>query len=253
MALLLRARPGGALLRSGRDVTIAVGEHVRMPRTYRSRDIFWWLDSIGRLDERYDQVDDLIRARNVPSPQLVGTPDRSDLDLNALVAQGVELVGRVAAVRDGTVFFSGALRNVCTLADLKLNRLLGTIDAWAAEAGLDDAEAAVPPPTHVPDAPRLSIDLVAEGYETRRLGDRLPGRLLLARAARPRPQGRDPPRRRRRPRRARALPDRPQLPAAPQVQLHPRRRRRRDGSRRPPGRPSGDDRAHPPGDGALLT
>ena len=137
-----------------------------MPRTYRSRDIMWWLDRIGRLDERFDQVDDLVRARSVPSPQLVGTPDRTDLDLNALVSRGAELVGRVAAVRDGTAYFSGALRNVCTLADLKLNRLLGTIDAWAAEAGLGDRTAQRPEPTRVPEAPRLAIDLVADGYES---------------------------------------------------------------------------------------
>ena len=54
------------LLRSGREVTIAVGEHVRMPRTYRGRDVMWWLDQLGRLDERYDEVDDLVRARHVP-------------------------------------------------------------------------------------------------------------------------------------------------------------------------------------------
>jgi putative flavoprotein involved in K+ transport len=57
--------------RSGRPVTISVGEHVRMPRVYRGRDIQWWLDKVGRLDERYDEVDDLVRARHVPSPQLV--------------------------------------------------------------------------------------------------------------------------------------------------------------------------------------
>ena len=103
-----------------------------MPRTYRGRDIMWWLDRIGRLDERCDEVDDLVRARHVPSPQLVGTPDRATLDLNALTARGAELVGRLAAVRDGTALFSGSLRNVCNLADLKLVRLLDTIDAWAA-------------------------------------------------------------------------------------------------------------------------
>ena len=53
------------LHRSGRPVTLAVGEHVRMPRTYRGRDILWWLDAAGVLDERYDEVDDLVRARNV--------------------------------------------------------------------------------------------------------------------------------------------------------------------------------------------
>src|SRR5262249_9707342 len=55
---------------SGRPVTLSVGEHVRMPRTYRGRDIFWWTERAGILDERYDDVDDLVRARHVPSPQL---------------------------------------------------------------------------------------------------------------------------------------------------------------------------------------
>ena len=53
--------------RSGRPVTLAVGEHVRMPRTYRGKDIMWWMDAAGVLDERYDQIPDLIRARNLPS------------------------------------------------------------------------------------------------------------------------------------------------------------------------------------------
>jgi len=142
-------------------VTIAVGEHVRMPRTYRGRDIMYWLDQIGRLDERYDEVDDLVRARHVPSPQLVGTPDREDLDLNALTARGATLVGRLGAVQDGKASFSGSLRNVCNLADLKLKRLLNTIDQWA---GLEPGPR--PEPTRVDDQPRVQIDLDAEGYET---------------------------------------------------------------------------------------
>jgi putative flavoprotein involved in K+ transport len=149
------------LLRSGREVTVAVGEHVRMPRTYRGRDIFWWLDRTGRLDERWDEVDDLVRARHVPSPQLVGTPERRDLDLNALTARGAELVGRLSAARDGTALFSGSLRNVCKLADLKLVRLLDAVDEWAA-----DGSGPRPAPTRVDDEPRLAIDLVAEGYDT---------------------------------------------------------------------------------------
>ena len=47
------------LARSGRPVTLAVGEHVRMPRTYRGRDILWWMDASGLLDERWDAVPDL--------------------------------------------------------------------------------------------------------------------------------------------------------------------------------------------------
>ena len=81
------------LSRSGRPVTLSVGEHVRLPRTYRGHDVLWWMDASGVWDERYDEVDDLTRARRLPSPQLVGTPERATLDLNALTDVGVELVG----------------------------------------------------------------------------------------------------------------------------------------------------------------
>jgi putative flavoprotein involved in K+ transport len=105
-----------------------------MPRTYRGRDILWWLDAAGVLDQRYDEVDDLVRARNVPSMQLVGSPGRT-VDLNALSSAGVRLAGRLAGIQDGVAQFSGSLPNVCALADLKLGRLLNTIDAWAGEVG----------------------------------------------------------------------------------------------------------------------
>src|SRR6202044_2307779 len=81
--------------------------------------------------QRYDEVDDLTRARRLPSPQLVGTPERATVDLNALAGMGVGLVGRWAAVRDGRGLFSGGLRNVFSLADLKLERLLDGFDEWA--------------------------------------------------------------------------------------------------------------------------
>ena len=152
------------LHRAGRPVTLAVGEHVRMPRTYRGRDILWWMDAAGLLDERHDKVPDLLRARNLPSMQLVGTPERATLDLNALATLGVRLVGRLAGIRDGTALFSGSLPNVCTLADLKLARLLDTIDAWAARTGVDGDQ---PPqrfaPTAVPAPVPLSLDLRASG------------------------------------------------------------------------------------------
>ena len=154
------------ILRSGRDVTIAAGEHVRLPRTYRGNDIMWWLDRIGRLDERYDEVDDLVRARHVPSPQIAGTADRSDLDLNVLSDRGAGIVGRLSAVADGTAYFSGALANICRLADLKLGRLLDTIDDWARAAGVADVSGPRPDPTRIDADPRIAIDLVAEGYET---------------------------------------------------------------------------------------
>jgi putative flavoprotein involved in K+ transport len=135
-------------------VTLAVGEHVRMPRTYRGRDILWWMDASGVLDERYDEVPDLARARNLPSMQLTGSPGRT-VDLNALGRLGVQLVGRFVGVRDGRAQFSGSLPNVCALADLKLGRLLDGLDAWADRAGVAAEPAQRFAPTALP-APALS-------------------------------------------------------------------------------------------------
>ena len=149
------------LQRSGRQVTLAVGEHVRLPRVYRGRDVLWWMASSGVWDQKYDEVDDLTRARRLPSPQLVGTPERMTLDLNALTSMGVELVGRWAAVRDGRALFSGGLRTMFSLADLKMGRLLDSFDEWFRMGGLD-AKAGTPErlaPTRASQSPRLQLDL----------------------------------------------------------------------------------------------
>ncbi len=154
--------------RSGRQVTLAVGEHVRVPRIYRGRDIQWWMDAAGVLDDRYDEVDDIGRARRVPSLQLVGSRERDIIDLNALTGIGIKLVGRLAGIVDGKAQFSGSLRNQCALADLKLARLLDRIDEWANLAGLDGS---VPPPhrfppTTVEASPALGMDLRKGGIST---------------------------------------------------------------------------------------
>jgi putative flavoprotein involved in K+ transport len=119
------------------------------------------MEASGVWDQRYDEIDDVTRARRLPSPQLVGTPGRVTLDLNALSAAGVELVGRLSAVRDGRALFSGGLRNLFSLADLKMDRLLDTFDAWARsrEDGLDVDAPERFTPTRVPDSSRLQIDL----------------------------------------------------------------------------------------------
>jgi putative flavoprotein involved in K+ transport len=153
---------------SGRDVTLCVGEHVRLPRTYRGRDINRWMDAIGLMDIRFDQIDDLARARRLPSPQLIGTPEHETIDINSLRASGVEIVGRLVAVEGTTVKFSGALRNHCALADLKMNRLLDTIDAWVvANAGTETWEPVTRfEPTGCGPDIRLSLDLRSSRIET---------------------------------------------------------------------------------------
>jgi putative flavoprotein involved in K+ transport len=119
------------------------------------------MDASGVWNQRYDEVDDLMRVRGLPSPQLIGTPERATLDLNTLSSAGVAIVGRLSAVRDGQALFSGGLKNLFALADLKMNRLLGTFDEWA-RSHAREADVGPPErfePTRAPGSSTLKLDL----------------------------------------------------------------------------------------------
>ena len=183
--------------RSGRPVTLSVGEHVRLPRTYRGRDVLWWMDASGVWNQRYDEIDDLTRAR-LPSPQLVGTPEHDARPQRAR-RPGVALVGRLAAIRDGRALFSGGLRNLFALADLKMERLLDTFDEWARAMTGDATPTAGALRADSRARRRRLISISERGDPLDPLGDRLSSRLPLARRARRRSQRPAAARRRRRP------------------------------------------------------
>lgn len=146
------------LARAGHEVTIAVGEHVRMPRRYRGRDILDWMHRCGILDESYNEVVDLARGRRLPSAQLVGSDRHQMLDLNSLRDQGVTIAGRLMGINSGTAQFSGSLRNVCALADLKMERLLKAIDGFAdGEDGVPMAEKFAR--TRIEENPKLTLTM----------------------------------------------------------------------------------------------
>jgi putative flavoprotein involved in K+ transport len=153
---------------SGRAVTIAVGRHTRLPRRYRSRDILWWLDVMGLLNQTPADVFDFEVSREQPSLQLVGRPDHSTLDLPLLERQGARLTGRVIGAEDYTIRLEDDLVAYTAAADAKLALLLRRIDKFIATEGLEghveEAEEFVPFLWPAP-AP-IGIDLRSEGIST---------------------------------------------------------------------------------------
>lgn len=148
------------LRRAGHDVILSAGDHIRVPRSYRGRDLQWWMDATGLHDTPLEEVDDIDRVRRVPSLQLTGATEARFADLNALQEAGIEITGRLTGLRDGILSFSGGLANCCAMSDLKMNRLLATFDAWAEAARVPTMR--LPErfaPTRVPLGPRLSLDL----------------------------------------------------------------------------------------------
>jgi putative flavoprotein involved in K+ transport len=153
---------------SGRPVTLAVGRHTRLPRRYRGRDILWWLDAMGLLDERRDQVFDIEASEGQPSLQLVGQPDHATLDLPLLEGRGVRLAGRVIGAERTRVSFADDLVGQTVAADVRLARLLARIEEFVASAGLARQLPAPEPfePFFWPAAAPAAIDLRAEGIRT---------------------------------------------------------------------------------------
>jgi putative flavoprotein involved in K+ transport len=152
---------------TGRDVTLAVGRHSRLPRRYRGADIFWWLDRIGILDRTIDQVPDASAAGGEPSFQLVGRSDHSTLDLPALQAADVRLVGRVIGLDGHRVRIADDLRATVAAADLRMSALLAQIDGHIDAEGLDGEVPGREPgaPIRLP-TPTDELDLRAEGIGT---------------------------------------------------------------------------------------
>lgn len=149
---------------SGRCVTLAVGEHTRLPRRYRGRDIYAWMELAGILDDPPPDSGNIDAARPQPSPQLVGRANRRDLDLAVLKRQGVRLVGRLAASNGNKVEFNGDLARSTVAAQTRLLRVLDRIDHCIEQGGHDATPA--DPAQRVPvrvSARATTVDLQRDG------------------------------------------------------------------------------------------
>jgi len=152
------------LARSGREVTIAVGRHARLPRRYRGRDIWEWLDLLGDLEVTVDEVPDADAARRTPSVAITGANGGEELDLGALRAAGVDVRGRLLGFTGQHALFSDGLATEVDQADRRMRRILSRIDELADR--LDGGNG----PEHVaridlPPRP-LTLDLDDAGVET---------------------------------------------------------------------------------------
>jgi putative flavoprotein involved in K+ transport len=121
---------------SGRQVVLSTGHHIRVPRRYRGRDIMWWLDRAGILDETEESVYDVETSRQAPSFQLVGRPDHATLDLERLRRAGVLIVGRLLTIDGQRLHFDDDLVKTAVAADAKLANLLSRLDRTADSTAL---------------------------------------------------------------------------------------------------------------------
>ena len=159
------------LVRSGREVVLAVGRHTRLPRSYRGLDVFWWLEATGRLARTIDDVPDPVAARHESSLQLVGRnhpmPGDRDLDLGTLQARGVRLAGHVDEITGHVARFRDDLAGTVQAADRRMHRFLDAVDRHILETGLTDEVWSPDRPRPVPvTSSPTRLDLRAERIGT---------------------------------------------------------------------------------------
>jgi putative flavoprotein involved in K+ transport len=157
------------LRQTGRDVVLSVGDHTRVPRTYRGRDIMWWLERRGVFDKTIDEMPDATKARRAPSMQLVGGSPARSIDLGTLRRHGVQLTGRLRAADGHWLSFADDLTASTATAEARLSRMLGEIDQFIIESSID-RDVVLPPaerPTPVDIGSALrEVDLRAQGISS---------------------------------------------------------------------------------------
>jgi putative flavoprotein involved in K+ transport len=160
------------LQRAGRQVTLAVGRHTRMPRNHRGFDIYWWLEATGRLQRAFQHASERRAALREPSLQLVGRHhggrSASEVDLAALQRRGVRLTGRLSELIGGVARFDDDLATHVAEADARMHRFLDVADAYAERSGLvaEIWRPERPAPVSLPTASPRRLDLRAEGIHT---------------------------------------------------------------------------------------
>ena len=159
------------LLAAGRRVFLATSRVPRVPRRYRGRDIFAWLDTVGFWAQRLEDLPDPA-MRYAPQPQISGGGPRGHtVSLQWLAQRGVTLLGRFEGYRDGRLLFADDLGANVRFADESSARMLGMVDAAIERMGIaapprEDDPADRPHPN--PDAlvaPR-ALDVAGDGVGT---------------------------------------------------------------------------------------
>jgi putative flavoprotein involved in K+ transport len=120
------------LQRSGKRVYLSVGPHDRPPRSYRNRDFVWWLGVLGKWD-----ADTPPAGAEHVTISVSGAHGGQTVDFRRLAAEGMTLVGRTNAYKDGELSFGTDLCDNVTQGDANYLSVLDEADAYVAGNGLD--------------------------------------------------------------------------------------------------------------------
>jgi putative flavoprotein involved in K+ transport len=150
------------LLEAGRRVYLSVGHHRRFPRRYRGRDMFWWMERIGALDQTREERPE---GRERPNPLVTGAGGGHDIDLRDYAAAGVTLLGHLRDVSGSRIRLADDRDALIAAGDESVGTFTRAVDACIVRSGIAAPPApAAAAPAHPPLPPALrELDLDAAG------------------------------------------------------------------------------------------
>ena len=154
------------LLRAGRTVCLSVSRHRRVPRRFRGKDVFWWLDRLGRFAQG---IDSFPGRQWPPGIVVTGVGGGYDVNVRRLAADGVRVLGRILDASDRRLAVGKNANEVLDEADSGFDGFLSSAREFAsAHPELDLAEDELGEPQALPSrvAELESLDLSRENIAT---------------------------------------------------------------------------------------
>ena len=131
------------LAMAGRKVYLCVGSAGRIPRRYRGRDIYEWMNRTGFLDRTADQLPspgDKFKA----NPQVSGRDGGQNINLHQFCREGITLLGRIQGGEGNRVWFARDLRENLSKSDQWEAHITRMIDQYIEKNRLDAPEEKLP-------------------------------------------------------------------------------------------------------------
>ena len=153
------------LLRSGRQVYLAIGPHDRPPRRYRGKDFVWWLGVLGKWQMKTPPA-----GKEHVTIAVSGAYGGHTVDFRRFAERGMTLLGMAGAYENGVLHFADDLKGNIVDGDDNYLALLEEADAYVRSEGLDlpeepEAKIIGPDPECVTH-PIRELDLAAAGINT---------------------------------------------------------------------------------------
>jgi putative flavoprotein involved in K+ transport len=123
------------LQQDGRQVYLSVGRHSRMPRRYRGQDFAYWGAALKRPEQIVDTVP--LALRKGSEVLLTGANGGYDVDLRAMAARGIVLLGRLQGINDGNLTLADDLAQNLAKGDESLENFKWAVDDYVTKNGLE--------------------------------------------------------------------------------------------------------------------